>query len=56
MTDEKLIELSRKIHDHCENQMSCKGCKYRIEGSYACVFDGNPEDWNLKELERNTRL
>lgn len=47
-----MIELFRAIKEHCSNQKNCKGCKYSVNGTYACVFDGNPEDWNLKELER----
>ena len=61
MTDEKFIELLRKIKEHCEKQCKCCDCKFYANGECQIMFlaielSEPPSAWDMEEIERIIRL
>lgn len=60
MNDEELIELLRKIKEHCKEKDNCNECKFKLHNadciSSECfitrMVDYIPQDWDIAEIER----
>lgn len=66
MTDEKLIELFRKIKGHCQSKEWCPSCPFFDEKdmlynqcqimNLGSILSNVPSCWNMEEIERIIRL
>ena len=69
MTDEKFIELLRKIKEYChDSYIGCLACPFNVVNAKnynSCQFleiaaelscASNPANWNIDEVERIVKL